>query len=548
MKILFLFFSLSQSILFFLPEESRALFLSCLLLVAIISSIVSFRNRLSVSGSNLNFKKDRTVYLCAFLLYAIAFIYHYTQLTRTFAMNLGFHDADYIGIQETIRSLFRGEFLTSIHYSVSGQSSYLSHHFAPILVLFLPFELLDLGRYGYAIACGFYYLLGILLWILILIQREGSEQIQEQRPEKNVLVQSVLFVCLLNSIYLYRLATSFHFEVIILPLSACLFYSLNRLQQTWNRLNFVYTFIALTLCLLVKEDVGFYLSMFLLPFFASIQLEKKPYLSIQFKSPPFLFFLISISYSLFVILLVPFCFPIEDRVDWFGSLSKEYPNYLIKEISFTRASRLFFELSISVGLGFVQNVTSLLSVFIVFLTHALSKRPWHQEIYSYYSYTILPLLLSSSILWQRKVKVIPTWIGYLLVVAVFWVQQKDTNYPLPINSLNHQLFHLYGEEPKREEILWEWYSASEFLKTKPKSCVFTQYNLGFLLSGDNQLYPLEKYHNRTSLCKDRESFIIYAPKLTHNSLFPKERIESITNGTLAKTIQNGNWIIVGLSK
>ncbi len=580
---LFVLVSFYSSLLFFLPISLHKPFHAGLFLfLVLISGYTYFRSKKDKQGLVLDFfySIDRqilssskgnikSVFIFTLICYILSFSWHYYQLCLAFANSLSFHDADYVGMQEVIRSLGRRDFYLSRYYSNSGEGSYLSHHFAPALVLFLPFEYIMPDRWGYAIGILFYYLFGILLWASILWKKFNAQfltinddshykklSMDVENKSQNYIHQIPIFFliifCLFNSVYLYRLGTSFHFEVLVIPLSALFFASYERWKHDKTKKRLTSVILSLTFFLMIKEDISIYLMLFLIPFICkeSFDLSKqKIFYKIKFQfskfytSPVTLIFIFCLLYSSFTMFVLPYFFHPTDRMTWIGALTQNYGEEYKKVTGFSKTIRIFFELMISAGFGFVSNVNIFIGLTSIYLTHVFSERPWHHEVYSYYCYTIVPFLLYSSYLWIKEKKNIPHWMALVILALVVWKNSQDTNYPLNPTQVQNRMMVNSGIQTKgnlKNQIKEELDEQMQTLVVSKDAYLFSQYNLSFFLPKENALLPLSKLELQDKLCQKKECYLILAPKLTFDILVTEKKLK-----TISENIHNGNKLYQG---
>jgi hypothetical protein len=159
----------------------------------------------------------RLVFVSA-LLFIVSSSYHAYELTNFFVNSFLFHDADYIGISDVLLSLWEGKGYESHYYSESVNGSYLEHHFAPGMFFLSPFVGLVPDRFGLALGVFFFYQLTVVFFILWSYQI-----IQKNNPEISIPFL-VIWVILTNQMYLYRIGSSFHFEILVVMFGSIFFY------------------------------------------------------------------------------------------------------------------------------------------------------------------------------------------------------------------------------------------------------------------------------------------------------------------------------------
>lgn len=545
----FLFFSicLVVSLLFFVPYPllrplKQGLFLFSFLLT-VLSFVINrslFYPRLQafwkawilreVKHSNLWIRVSVGIILFGFL-------YHGYLLSQGFASSFQFHDADYVGMQEVVRNLMRGSGYLSSYYSANGEGSYLAHHFSPSLIFFVPFESLGFGRWGYAIGVYFYLSLGTILWTEILLKKKAT-----QIGNGNINLIYLLLIGILTNLYLYRLGTSYHFEVLVYPLSAVLFYYMEKEKIS------IGLFVSLFAFLFVKEDIAIYTVLFLTPAVVwngiSRFLEEKKeregkwaIQNIRFEIG-LVVLLVSLAYLLFVFFLLPNFFNVNSE-HWFGVLTKDYPESYKQVTSLSKSVQIFFELVISGGTGIIFNLPSFVGLLFIYLTHALSHRPWHHEVYSYYCYTIVPFLVFSGIVWMKEKKSLSITIFFLFLTLLFFRNLQDSNFPIAVEQIG-----LFEEEKRNaKEVTSELDRIRSQNTLSGFPIIFSQYNLSFSLPKEAILYPLNQVSLVPKTCATKECYLVIAPNFTKEALVPRAFIESKRNLFLQGVLVfKGKWI------
>lgn len=546
MIFLFLTYCISICLLFFLPPSllkpfKQGLFLFTFLLFIFnfaLSKVRYFKNLNKIWERILirNFFSGNTFLIWfGVLIVHAGFLYHSFQLTSVFSSNFQFHDADYVGMQEVIRNISRGNGYLSTFYSLSGEGSYLQHHFSPSLLFFVPFELFVPGRWGYAVGVYFYFCLGSVLWIRLLLKSQDA-------TKETIPILFLTLIALLSNIYLYRLGTSYHFEVLVYPFSAIFFHSF----QT-HKINFRF-FMSFFLFVMIKEDIALYLLFFLSPelarvCFSSFKKRKKTNnghdLFSRIKmNPVFTVGLFCIIYLVMVFVLRPFLTS-ESTEHWFGALSKDYSSDFKQVTGVEKSARIFLELMVSMGLGFTSQISSFFGVLLIYLTHAFSTRPWHHEVYSYYCYSIIPFLLYASTLWIKEIKQLSPWVFFLLLSLVFFRNSQDSNFPIDISKLNPGV----QQENMNSEVRSELSEIKKKDLISGESILFSQYNLSFFMPSNTLLYPLNQSHLKNKLCKRNICYLVIAPKFTEEKLVSSEFIASKREDFLTGSkIFQGKWI------
>ncbi len=538
MNFSFLILSFLFCLSFFLPPNlnkpvKQGLFLFSAILFLISIKFPSFLETKSIIN---RIDAKRIVRVCVGLV-ILSFLYHGYFLSDKLANSFQFHDADYIGIQEVIRNLFREGNYHSTYYSLSGNDSYLTHHFAPSLFFFIPFELLFPHRWGYAAGVYFYSVLGIIIWTEMIL----SSISEENSPNKSSIGYLIIFA-ILSNLYLYRLGTSYHFEVLVYPLSALFFYFFNQEKLSIGLI------VSLLCFVWIKEDIVIYLLLFLGPLCLR-QTFKSPLYILDIKvlsdlrnrlktNFTFKIILLCLCYLVFSFLVLPQLVNIQSE-RWFGSLSGSYsPDY--KQVtSISKSIQIFFELCVSFGSGSLLLFSHFWGVFLIYLTHFFSNRPWHHEVYAYYCYTIVPFLLASAYLWMKEKKDISNPLFYFLLSLLLYRNVLDSNFPISLARIENE-----GMEKKMSQEVREELRQMENNKIlNPISNIFVQYNLSFFMPKSATLYPLDKIDLIHSKCVEKDCYLVIAPNFTNERLVSKETIENkITKVPGWKLKYKGTWI------
>ncbi|ABZ93294.1 Hypothetical protein LBF_0762 [Leptospira biflexa serovar Patoc strain 'Patoc 1 (Ames)'] len=509
----------------------------------------------------------RLVFVSA-LLFIVSSSYHAYELTNFFVNSFLFHDADYIGISDVLLSLWEGKGYESHYYSESVNGSYLEHHFAPGMVFLSPFVGLVPDRFGLALGVFFFYQLTVVFLILWSYQI-----IQKNNPEISIPFL-VIWVILTNQMYLYRIGSSFHFEILVVMFGSIFFYVWEKTKRITSKeidskfvspLTALFTFFCLGICLFLfliqKEDIGMYLILFLLPRFL-FQIYKqvsehklsswRDLFSIQ-KHPSFVlltFILgITIVYLCYVFIIYPYFHDMNSYLTWSRILRQDYHSSFKQVTSVTKSFQIYLEIVVSGGLGIFQMVLEILGVSLIYLTHFFSSRPWHHEVYSYYSYSLVPYLLYTGIVWAKSKRQVSLPFLYFILACVFWRNSLDQNFPLATES-KEQWY-----DPKvQSEVVHDLHFVNEEMKQNPiqpskEIIVFSQYNVSFLITEKAKVYPLTHLSNQSQICKgERICYLVVAPNLTNQTLWPTKRIlnhrDEVTSLPKTKLVWQGKQVEV----
>lgn len=311
----------------------------------------------------------------SFRFYSAFFIFfyilHFYLIIENHFESFFLTDFDYIGIEEIINHISKGNFFKTNHYGKFSEANYLSHHFAFILVLFVPFQFFSELKLGYAYSNLFLLFINLFLIYKILDKSNLSEK-----------DKIYSFLALAMNPFFYRLNLSYHFEIIYLSFILAAFYY----KQTKNQfLEFSFFFILL----FIKEDIAIY-QILISIFIYSIEKEKK-YLYYAFFSGIYFLFL--------KLILIP---EIGDsaKVNWAESWSyitnqffdlKTWVFLALEKI--LQKKNIFVSIVILFFIPFLFFKRLILFLFPILILHFSSDRIWYNSFYNYYSYTILPFLV-----------------------------------------------------------------------------------------------------------------------------------------------------------
>ncbi|TGL07099.1 DUF2079 domain-containing protein [Leptospira bouyouniensis] len=484
--------------------------------------------------------------------FVLASTFHAYQLTNFLAGSFLFHDADYIGISDILLSVWEGKGFESHYYNEKFNGSYLRHHFAPGMFFLSPFVGIVPNRYGLAVGVFFFYQLATILWLYWVYR------LQQKNNENLSLKFLLLWVILTNQLYLYRIGSSFHFEILVVVIGFFFFFQWEHLKsmatsETKTQIKtkyFRFCFLGLSLLFFLsqKEDVGIYLLLFLLPrFFLEcydlfvgkkiqtwkdlISFQKQPTFSIQI-----VIIGITSLYLVYVFFLYPYLIQSNSHFVWSKILTQNYHSSFKQVTSVTKSVQIFLEIIVSGGIGILQLVPESFGMGFIYLTHFFSLRPWHHEVYSYYSYSIVPFLFYSGILWLKSEKQISLPIVFLFLSCLFWKNAMDQHFPLETESKKFWYDQSIQSEvvedlPKVNAILISDSNTNQKKVPKKEPIVFSQYNLSFFITEKTKLYPLEHLQNQIEICRETNvCYVVIAPKFTDEKLWPKKRIFELFEG------------------
>ncbi|PJZ46715.1 DUF2079 domain-containing protein [Leptospira brenneri] len=574
MVYLFFLFSLVSPFLFISPKNFHAPFQKGVFLFILLLTIISFWKEKKSKDQKTSFEllsEIQISYLpyliwisCIFFL--LGSTYHAFQLTKAISEAFLFQDADYIGISDILLSISKGEGFSSGYYSDSGKASYLHHHFAPGLLVLTPFVSWIPQKWGLAVAVFFVYQLATILWIF------WAYQIAKKNLKTRGIQFLVFWVLVTNQLYLYRLGSSFHFEVLVLVFGLFFFYIWEQRKEIENtRSQFLWTnysllILSTILYLSQKEDIGIYLLLFFLPRAIKLlynqwkknrntkQVTEEPSSTtedrVTFRLLILIFSIIFLWFG-FVFFLYPRLDHLQESITWTNVLTQEYHSAFKQVTGYKKSFQIFLELIISGGLGMIQMLPEVLGIGLIYATHIFSSRPWHHEVYTYYSYSLVPFILYTGILWIQSGKKITTTVAFFLLTCLFWKNSLDQNFPL-----NTKIESPWKNPVMQEEIQSDLQDFNQILLSNPKEpfprvskktensqgktnplqsfnanestkeiFVFSQYNLSFFVSDKVKTYPIEQIKNAESICERANvCYMAIAPEFTDTLLWPSSRI------------------------
>lgn len=451
---------------------------------------------------------------------------HAYRITNSFRDHFLFHDADYIGITDILQSLLSFDGYKSSYYSEGGRSSFLDHHFSPGIFLLSPFIYLIPSKMGLAVASFFFYQLATILWL------GWAYSEYKQNPKTRFWPFSLFWVAILNQMYLYRIGSSYHFETLI-PFFAFFFFYLyeknvNRVLDSFSTKEiskpsqnkiFLVLVLTLYLTLSVKEDLAIYLILFFVPLIIFSFRKKNPILNLQLKLLLFL-----IVWMLITFLVYPLLTDKNLGIHWTGELTKTYHTDLKQINNNLQSFKIFVEVLVSGGTAIITNTGETIGIVLIYLIHFFSNRPWHHEMYSYYSYTLIPMVLYSGVILIKRFEEKRSSFLFLCFMLLFYKNSLDANFPLSVDKIESSVL------PEKKEYFLMF---SEDLKHIPSKIIdtkliYSQYNLSIFLPDHIRTKPLGTLHSDCPMTKTN-CYLLIAPDLTDEVLWPKERIIAIRN-------------------
>lgn len=442
------------------------------------------------------------------------------QLNHLESFFLG--DNDVVSITEVLFETARGNFFKSHHFGNSETENFLSHHFSPGFLLYLPFIYLFPIKMIYPISLLVFSALGLIFYEKIIYRIV---------PKK--LPYLIFSLIPLSNPTLYDLITSYHFEIMYIPFFMIFFYG-------GLKNSIIIQIFGILGCVTVKEDIPLYISIYFF-FIGVLQLiSSKSVINSLFKKNPNLgnlkfggifyknknsFFLLLSLLSLAYFSLIPKIQSTLDpstSVNWlqgwsqYGTTKLEIFNYFLNYPSeivwiFFENQDIFFKLIHEGGFFLVFSLPEFLSFLIIFIIQSSSSRIWYNQFHNYYSYTVLPFLLLGNILGYLRISNFKNreWLA-ILVLGI----------SLHHGSLEKRFPQHFREVDKRKiAILKDVVS-----KIPPNSRVSTQFYLGMFLEGTHLVYPIQKESNKEFILVDTEGLSPYIN--IHNLI---ERLEENEN-------------------
>lgn len=404
--------------------------------------------------------KDSVFLIASAILYSL----HYLFLLYNHQNSFYIGDFDFVAMADVIQNTLNGHFFRTTYYGKETIANYLSHHFSPSILLLSPFLYLTENRLGYGFGLLFFNLLG-LFFVKKILDKFKIHQIH---------FQFILVQVLLN-LYVYRVFQSYHFELLIIPLTLFLYFSV--IHQNW-----LGVFLSLFLALLLKEDMAIYLICLGLFLIAEKRFRFGLFISI-----------VSVLYFVFFVPKLQQLAGMSARVDWLKEWSQWGQSYI--EIIWTILSSpiqiigLYFknlnhiwDLLLSFGLILLLRPTLLLFALPILLLHFLSARIWYNTLFNYYSYSVLPILLIGFLVANQHVETffkrwnIPKMVVLFFAMGLVLIRSSnDIQFPYSIKPVVSQRLELIKDMIDQIPV---------------DACVQSQFDLSLFVSRKNPLYPI----------------------------------------------------------
>lgn len=371
--------------------------------------------------------------------FILGFAFHSFHLTKTFLLNFSIWDLDYIGLRILLRNIAKGESFASPYYE--DGNSYLYHHFAPGIAFLAPFEFLPFGQFNYAVGIITVYLFGAMCWSFLFIKER----------------KFVGLLILLNSLYMYRLGVSFHFEVLVLPFSLFFYYFWFFKRESGN----VLKMLSLLCFLSIKEDIALYLVGLgvLIFLFEKDRIREARILILS-----------CLLYTFFTQAALHFLSGNSSLEFWISEWNKSYTESISNPLDWEKRKNVVLNVSLGFGFFLFRKNVFVFLVYALLGLHLISDRPWYNEVYSYYSYTILPFALIA--LFENEKRTNENL--FLVVFLGFALYRNSWDQEFPMNVAKDS-----------NPTIPTWIETNN-------SPVFCQQNLSIFASSNMNIFPLTK--------------------------------------------------------
>ncbi len=485
---MFLFFSILNFTLFIIYPYSKTP--NKLVLYLFLYIIFIYINYISKKDNFLYFKKviyfDKSIlinkYLKVFIYCSYIFYIVHLGLLQYYHFNSFFlTENDVVSITEIILETERGNLFSAHHFGDPDLGNYLSHHFSPILAIFVPFMSLFPYKMAYCNTLLIFTGLGLWLWEKVLSRLEIS---------KDIYFYLAIFP-IYNS-YIYNLNTGYHYEITIL------FFFFLILYGIFQR-NYVLEFLGLCFLLMIKEDMPIYVILFATTFLFQKKVKKFV-----------IYFGISILYFL-LIYIVQSNLDSSAKVNWISAWShwgntplEIMSNFLMRPMEVL--SILFEKRNVLVNLfgsfGFIPllHIPSLGALVVLFSLHIFSSKEWYNSFYHYYSYTVLPFLLYSILMLGRKISEKPFEKKSIFILlfwgSVFYSLKGNRDFPQKIGTFDR-------ERVKETQAVVE--------KIPKNASVNVFFDMGMHLRKDIRVYSLKKDFLKDFILLDTRGWSPYYP-------------------------------------
>ncbi|MCB1173135.1 MAG: DUF2079 domain-containing protein [Leptospiraceae bacterium] len=377
---------------------------------------------------------------------------------------------DFTNISSALNHSARGLGLLRSGYLPGGPSgSYLAHHFAPSLLIYLPAYWLA-HRWPAAMALlqplgldyPTHFVYAILLGLTALIGLLGWWRLAARVLRKQQLLLAFMGLFVLQPA-LMHLIVSAHFEVLVLPAAGFFFSALWQIKcdreaaRPVGRFTQMQLWLALVLWIGVKEDIAPYL------FCLGLALYLHG-LGVSLRS---------IGRNLMIVTALYFAFSQGLGMQWAGGgVRSTWQHYwlqapVVDPGSFWKPGWYFL---LALGLlPLLRLRLFLIALAPLLLLHAWSEHLYHHNFLGHYGYALLPVAAFATLMALRRLEErLPGWplaagrvVPIALVALALWVNHQDRIVPLPV---------LQSDNSARE--LGD--CIGDLYREIPRACVFSQ--------------------------------------------------------------------------
>lgn len=328
-------------------------------------------------------------------------------------------DFDFTNISDAILETAKGNGLLHSRFVPTGANgNFFGHHFAPALLLYVPFYFaalhvdpvvfrlfhLHMTHFLYAVCLSLTFLPGLVFWSRYAVERL-------RHPALALLALAGLSV----SPFFFRLPGSFHFELLVLPLSALVF-----LQEQKRGASF---WIYLFLWMGIKEDMAVYVAFYGLYLFFNFRTSHR---------------------GLAVMIVATFYYFLATgplQAAFAGPGSVDFGGYFEDRWHYVRSMKPFFNFMFA--FAFLPLLSLRIFVFTIlpiFIIHAFSYHPWHASFYGHYVYGVLPFMIRAYLDGSDRIHRVSVQLkdspnlryGLLVFSVLFYTASSDKETPQPV--------------------------------------------------------------------------------------------------------------------
>jgi uncharacterized membrane protein len=396
------------------------------------------------------------------LICIISFAFLYTLFQHLHSFFLV--DYDFLAIAEILNNSIAGNFFQTHHYGKAVTGNYLSHHFAPSLLLLTPFMLLSKFRLGYAYGLLFFVALSFVLFAVLLIRKN---------IRGNIFYAAMILLAV--NLPLHRLFFSYHFELLTV-FFFLLFFAGKEFNKTYISI------LAIILLLLLKEDMAIYT--FCLGMYFALNKKWRYATSLMVASLVYFF-------------LIPSFFQsqldksthinwLEDWSKWGNSYSEILFNLITSPMqvlnTFLSKWKVLREFIFSFSPLIFISPSLIIVSLPIFILHFISDRVWYNSLYNYYSYTVVSFFILSMVFSIERLEN-SKYKKYTLSIVLFCIF-------ISLYSSSGDKFFPYTKIDTKENRVND---LAEVIQSIPvNKTVATQFDLGAFLPRANPLYPLHE--------------------------------------------------------